>query len=159
MQMLPVFKVFLFAFRCSSICLVHKCEAGAYLLVNLFVIFVNNIIVEMGVCLMSLYPCLFNGYILPHLIFGSLIAEVFRAEIEQEFLVRLETFKSCLVLVNLTLRLGNLLVKLLDLFLLGKLFAVEGLFLVFFLLLHLLVSCNVLMQVHLVVLEFLRRFN
>ena len=125
---------------------------------NLLVILVNDIIVKVGICPVLLDPCLFNGYILPHLILRSLVAEIFRAEIQQEFLVRLETLKSRLVLVDLALCLGNLLVELLDLLLLAKLLAVERLLLVFFLFLHLLVSCDVLMQVHLVVLELLRRF-
>ena len=61
--------------------------------------------------------------------------------------------------VNLALCLGNLLVKLLDLVLFGELLADQGLLLVFFLLLHLLVSRNVLMQVHLIVLELLLRID
>ena len=61
--------------------------------------------------------------------------------------------------VNLALCLGNLLVKLLDLVLFGELLADQGLLLVFFLLLHLLVSRNVLMQVHLIILELLLRID
>ena len=61
--------------------------------------------------------------------------------------------------VNLALCLGNLLGELLDLVLFGELLADQGLLLVFFLLLHLLVSRNVLMQVHLIVLELLLRID
>ena len=60
---------------------------------------------------------------------------------------------------DLALRLGNLLVKLFDLVLFGELFTDEGLFLVLFLFLHLLVTRDVLMQVHLIVLELLLRID
>ena len=60
---------------------------------------------------------------------------------------------------DLALRLGNLLIELLDLVLFGELFTDEGLLLVLFFFLHLLVTRNVLMQVHLIILELLLRID
>ena len=60
---------------------------------------------------------------------------------------------------DLTLRLGNLLIKLLDLVLFGEFFTDEGLLLVLFFFFHLLVTSDVLMQVHLIVLELLLRID
>ena len=59
------------------------------------------------------------------------------------------------MLIDLALCLRDLLIELLDFVLLGKLLADEGLLLILFLLLHLLVTRDVLMQVHLVVFELL----
>ena len=60
---------------------------------------------------------------------------------------------------DFALRLGNLLIELLDLVLFGELLTDKSLLLVLFFFLHLLVTCDVLMQVHLIVLELLLRID
>ena len=72
---------------CGATRLVHETEPGPDLLMNLFVVFVDDVVVELGILLVSLDPCLLHSQKLPSLVFSALDAEGLRAEVEQELLI------------------------------------------------------------------------
>ena len=117
MHLCPVTHVLSF---CVSTRLVHKSKASSFLLVDLLVILVYDVIVKLRVLFMPLDPSSLNSQHFADLFVVPILLEIFGAELKYELLILGKSTQRVLVLIDLTLGLGDLLIKLLDFVLLGK---------------------------------------